>query len=72
MVRFSFVIRRFAIQAVFLLAVIAFLNACVSSQEEVTEGSSASDAATVPGEKVSEESRLASGAGAAPNAGLRW
>jgi len=72
MIRFYFVIKRLAVQAIFLSAVVVFMNACASSELELTERSSASDAGTVPGEKVSDESRLAPGAGAGPNAGLKW
>ena len=72
MIRFCLVIKRLAIQVVLLSALVVFLNACASPEEGVTERSATSDTATVPGEKVSDESRLAPGTGAAPNAGLKW
>jgi len=60
------VIKRFAIQVIFLLAVSFFISACASQQTTAASGDS------VPGEKVSDEGRLAPGTGTGPNASVKW
>ena len=63
----SRVMRHFATFAILLVAGTLFLSGCATTSVDTT---SASD--PVPGEKVSEEGRVAPGAGTAPNASVKW
>lgn len=54
------VIKRFAIPVVLLLAIMSFMSACVSRDEDVSDRSS-SQAAPVPGEKIPDEGAYAPG-----------
>jgi hypothetical protein len=63
------VIKRFAIYTVLLLAVAFCLSACSGM---LPSTNTASDQSAVPGEKVSDEGRLGAGTGAGPNASVKW
>src|SRR2546428_13971511 len=65
---FRFVIKRFAICPLVLLGIIFFMSGCSSLFQ-----STASNQDTVPGERVSDEGRLAPGSvGTTPNASVKW
>jgi hypothetical protein len=49
-----------------LIAAICGLSSCAST------GSTTASGDAVPGEKISDESRLQPGAGTGPNASLKW
>ncbi len=62
--------KRLAISAALALAIAFLISACASRDEAVSEGSS-SQAASVPGERVSDEGALTPGA-AGSSASVHW
>jgi hypothetical protein len=62
--------KKLAAKLVMGLALTFLFNACASHPEEIVTEKPTGDTNTVPGEKVSDEGRIAPGAG--PNAGVRW
>ena len=57
--------KRFAVEAVLLLGIVSLLSACASEDK-------AAESSPVPGEKISDEGRLAPGSGTSPNASVKW
>lgn len=55
-----------------VLAIAWLASACASQSELSSTTPHAAGEGTVPGEKVSDETQLAPGTGANPNASVRW